>query len=369
MTKGATETVEVLVIGGGYYGCQIALHLSRKTIGRVVLAEKSRRLMVRASFVNQARVHGGYHYPRAIDTANAARRYFARFLREHETAIVWETQSIYAIASSSKVSPVQFEQVCGEIGAPLKPVSREISALFDRNLIEAAYFAEEYSFDASKIAKAVTRELADSDVDLRFSSTAKILSHDGEATIVEVGDKRIRAKTVFNCTYCNLEGVGASVRTPLRHETAEIALIHPPADIAGLAVTVMDGPFFSTMPFPAMDAYSLTHVRFTPMTYWESGEFPSEGERSGYSDSINADAMIRDASRYLPSLRNVQPIGSLFDTKSVMMARESDDGRPILYEESRDHPGVISILGSKMDNIYDVLNLLDQRYGETASYA
>jgi hypothetical protein len=38
---------------------------------------------------------------------------------------------------------------------------------------------------------------------------------------------------------------------------------------------------------------------------------------------------------------------------------ESDDGRPILFEKHPELPGCYSILGGKIDNIYDVLEKLD----------
>jgi hypothetical protein len=38
---------------------------------------------------------------------------------------------------------------------------------------------------------------------------------------------------------------------------------------------------------------------------------------------------------------------------------EGDDGRPILFEKHLEMPGCYSVLGGKIDNIYDVLEKLD----------
>ena len=51
-------------------------------------------------------------------------------------------------------------------------------------------------------------------------------------------------------------------------------------------------------------------------------------------------------------------MGSLFDIKTVLARNEEDDGRPILVEQSHEIPRVFSILGSKIDNIYDVRKFL-----------
>lgn len=55
-----------VVVGGGFYGCMLAAHLSRSRGRRVLLLEAAGELLGRASFANQARVHNGYHYPRSF---------------------------------------------------------------------------------------------------------------------------------------------------------------------------------------------------------------------------------------------------------------------------------------------------------------
>ena len=68
------------IIGGGFYGVVIALYLKRlKGIKNVDIFEKESNLLTRASFANQARVHGGYHYPRSFTTAYRSRENFHRF--------------------------------------------------------------------------------------------------------------------------------------------------------------------------------------------------------------------------------------------------------------------------------------------------
>jgi hypothetical protein len=70
--------------------------------------------------------------------------------------------------------------------------------------------------------------------------------------------------------------------------------------------------------------------------------------------------MIRDAAKYVPLLRQSLYRESIFQIKTVLEKNEADDGRPILFEKHADMPGCYSILGGKIDNIYDVLEKLDQ---------
>src|SRR5580704_11832618 len=108
---------DAVVIGGGFFGCHIALALKGSGFERVHLIEREQGLMRRASFANQARVHNGYHYPRSFTTALSSRHNFGRFVREHAFAIVPGVEMVYAIATTSRVSANQFERFCTEIDA------------------------------------------------------------------------------------------------------------------------------------------------------------------------------------------------------------------------------------------------------------
>ena len=43
----------------------------------------------------------------------------------------------------------------------------------------------------------------------------------------------------------------------------------------------------------------------------------------------------------------------------MLVKNEGDDGRPILFERHEALPGCYSVLGGKIDNIYDALERLD----------
>jgi hypothetical protein len=61
----------------------------------------------------------------------------------------------------------------------------------------------------------------------------------------------------------------------------------------------------------------------------------------------------------MPALQGARPVDSLFEVKTVLVKNEGDDGRPILFEKHEALPGCYSVLGGKIDNIYDVLERLD----------
>jgi glycine/D-amino acid oxidase-like deaminating enzyme len=360
------------IIGGGFYGVVIALYLKRvKGIESVDIYEKGDGLLTRASFANQARVHSGYHYPRSFTTAYRSQENFHRFCSDWSICIKSDFQKYYALARrNSKVTTTQFTRFCGQVGAPLVEAETEISKLFNPALIEAVYKVEEYAFDAKKLRDWAYQELAASGVGLHFGQLITDASAGAENTILVSmrdgsGTKKMKTYPIaFNCTYSGLSQVEAD-QSPgglrLKHEIAELALIEPPPVLEKLGVTVMDGPFFSTMPFPAKGCHSLSHVRFTPHSFWadEYGLSPYDVLDQSTLET-RVDRMIRDASRYLPALAKSRYRESLFEVKTVLENNESDDGRPILFRDSKSTPGMYSVLGGKIDNIYDILESIDQ---------
>jgi glycine/D-amino acid oxidase-like deaminating enzyme len=348
--------VDALVVGGGFYGCHMALALKKLGFKRVCLIERENGLMRRASYVNQARVHNGYHYPRSLPTGMSSRRNFSRFVEEHAFAVVPNVQMIYGIARNSRVTGSQFARFCSEIGAPCREDKQAMDELFDPALIETCFSVTEIAFDSSALARDLAGRLHAAGIDCRLGVTGQISSWNDSAVLLETNEGPIRAQYVFNCTYAYLDSLGVRMRNKIKKELAEIALVQPPRQMRGRAVTVMDGPFFSSMPFPALSCYSLTHVRYTPHMSWTG-----PGDHVLRFEGSRSEAMMRDTIRYMPCMSASTYLRSLYELKAILIKSEDSDSRPIVFEQSEDSERVYSVLGSKIDNIYDVLAYMKQR--------
>jgi len=362
---------DAVVIGGGFYGCAIAIYLAKnRGFQRVLIVERETSLLKRASYNNQARVHNGYHYPRSFTTAYRSRLNLPKFVRDWPEAINQEFTKLYAISKrNSKVTAKQFVRFCTDIGAEIEPADPEMRKLFEPRLIEQVYLVKEYAFNSDFIASRARKELQELGVGLLLESEVESISKtsSGELSVIVKGKDNaltaVSSRYVFNCSYSGinqLKGDFPGVKTELKQEITEMALMKMPAPLAGLGITVMDGPFFSLMPFPARGLHTLSHVRYTPHLQWrdEPGVSPY-AKLTDYRRVSQVDRMVRDVSRYLPSLSNAQYIESLFEVKTILMKNEGDDGRPILFEKYEALPRCFSILGGKIDNIYDVLEKLD----------
>ena len=360
-----------VVIGGGFYGVNIALHLAEKDRGQVILLEKEKSLLSRASYHNQARVHNGYHYPRSFTTAYRSHINLKRFVNDWPSAVKKDFTKLYAIAqNNSKVTAKQFVRFCKEIGVKLEP-SEDFSHLFNNRLIEQSFLVDEYAFNANILAEWSKAQLELSDIDVVLNASVNEISKQKSGLMVgyecEQSNQKIRADKVFNCTYSGLNQFGGDfggTHTKLKHEVTEMALMQMPDSLKHIGITVMDGPFFSMMPFPARGLHTLSHVRYTPHFNWhdEKGINPYK-KLAQYNKHTRVDRMIRDVQRYLPAIENAKYRESLFEVKTILIKNDIDDGRPILFEEHSNFPGLYSVLGGKIDNIYDVL----QRLGDLDS--
>lgn len=364
-------TQDAVIIGGGFYGAAIAIYLAKERgFKRILLVERESSLLTRASYNNQARVHNGYHYPRSFTTAYRSRVNLPKFVRDWPDAVKQDFTKLYAIARrNSKVTAKQFERFCREIGAQIQPADPSLQALFEPRLIENVFLVEEYAFDSTKLASWAERELNECGVKVRLDTRVTAILAGPDTTLRTVlqpktgAEELISCRYVFNCTYSGLNqfaGDFPGTRTGLKQEVTEMALMQAPPALEGLGITVMDGPFFSMMPFPARGLHTLSHVRYTPHLHWkdETGIDPYQ-KLDDYDRATRVDRMIRDVGRYLPAVLDAKYVDSLFEIKTVLVKNEGDDGRPILFEKHPELPGCYSVLGGKIDNIYDVLEKLD----------
>lgn len=361
---------QVAVVGGGFYGCTLAQHLRKEHGRQVILFERGSDVMQRASFANQARVHGGYHYPRSILTGYRSRANFQRFVDDFADCIVDDFDKYYAIARrGSNVTAAQFELFCRRIDAPVKRAPAAVRRWFNSDIIEDVFEVQEYAFDASTLAKMLRRALDECGVEIVLDAEVEgIRAQEGDALEVTYrrpgGRTRISADRVFNCTYSRTNRLlveAGRPPLPLKHELTEMALVEVPPELERVGITVMCGPFFSLMPFPPRGVHSLSHVRYTPHCEWHDapGEpyHDAEARFESLTRRSRGASMIKDAERYLPAVHECRQVDSLWEIKTVLPRSEVDDSRPILMVEDERLPGLVSIMGSKVDNVYDMLDM------------
>lgn len=377
MIEGAQvdERFDAVVVGGGFYGLSIALHL-RERLGftAVAVLEAGDAVMNRASYVNQARVHNGYHYPRSILTGYRSQVNLPRFRRDYGDAVVGGFPHYYGIARTlSKTNARQFEIFCRRIGAKVAQAPDSIAKAFDGNRIEGLFLVEEPAFD-SRVLRSVLLERVDrvGGIDIRTGvHVDRIGGRDGDLEVV-AGAVVFRAPKVVSAVYAGINALHAASGLPLidlQQELTEMALVALPESIRDGAFTVMDGPFFSMMPFPSRGLHTLSHVRYTPHHRWREVRADVATEPYAAVREIerrsNFASMYADVVRYMPAARGMKHRDSIYEAKAVLARSADDDSRPILFRVDHGVRGYTCVLGGKLDNIYDVLTELEQTWANS----
>ena len=198
------EHYDCVVIGGGFFGLYIAEFMSHR-LPNVLVCEKEKDVMQRASLANQARVHSGYHYPRSILTALRARVSFPKFVEEFKDCIDDNFDKYYAVGRIlSKVTAKQFSLFCNRIGAFCEPAPYSIVKLFEPQFIEAVFSVREYAFDAARMKLHMVNRLRDSGVEIQVKSlVTRVCQRDQGGMTLQVSTKdgavSIVANRVINC--------------------------------------------------------------------------------------------------------------------------------------------------------------------------
>ena len=94
--------MKIAVIGSGFYGCAVAIILSKKN--QVDLYEKESNIFNGASSCNQFRYHSGYHYPRSQKTVNEIKKSKKDFMSFFTKNVFKKTINYYSVAKKSKVN-------------------------------------------------------------------------------------------------------------------------------------------------------------------------------------------------------------------------------------------------------------------------
>lgn len=331
---------DVIVVGGGFFGCMIADHFNKQG-QKVAILEKESQLFTKASKNNQARVHNGYHYPRNYLTAKSSHVNYSRFLEDFFDACSEEYMMLYPISVESKTPATEFQRMYKGIGSPL--FKTEFLRLFNTDLIEEVFAGREATFDYIKLQAILLDRLKGVDI---FCNLQVYGLAEGEVILED--SRTLKGKRTIVCVYAetnDLLSISNLPELPLKIEKTIMPLVRVPFQFKNMGITIMDGEFFSIFPYPSLNLHSIHHVKYTPA--------------GGDWESIKEDVL-----NYIPGLEGMEHVGDIRESKAVLVQNEDDDGRPILYKHDYGFKGLDVVVGGKLDNVYDILDKLSGRDSE-----
>lgn len=377
MSADKTQNLDFLILGAGIFGLYAGYLLARRGF-HVAVMECDGEAFSRASYINQARVHKGYHYPRSVSTAMISAKYFRRFCEDFKPAVNNSFKKIYAISNrNSYTTHRQFLRFCEFCRIPVMEVNPSI--YFNPGVVEGAYETEEYAFDSDIIKEMLIDSLKNfKNLKVFFNKRLVNAQRQGNSYNLFFEDGySINTKGVFNTTYGSVNQVLSLFGFELfdlKYEICELILCDVDEDLQKLGITVMDGSFFSIMPFGKRGVHSLTAVDSTPhktcfdrlpafdcqngntsctqMKLQNCNVCASKPQRANiYTQQL--------AKKYLKPSFSINFRESLFCIKPILLKSELDDSRPTIVKKYSESPLFVSVLSGKINTIYELEDLID----------
>jgi hypothetical protein len=320
--------MKVLVVGGGIFGCSVAIELARSGF-ETTLIEKSGAILSKATKNNHNRIHYGYHYPRSIETASQSMDGLVSFLMAYKDAVITDFPNYYAIAKEhSRIQPEKYESFCDRVGISYH---REYPASSDLNpdMILSSLRVEEPIYDWNILYNIIQRDLIKTGVKVELNTPFSLghMSYD----------------FIINCSYSGINQVNQIAGVPkfnFRSQDVIIPTFKWNRDRIGL--TVMDGPFCSIMPKGAEEnRFLLYHAKYSVIT-------ESINQRVEFSSDIDENLRLikEDAARYFPAISGVEFEENWRAIRSIpVSANDERLSRIITYV---DNPNFITVFSGKV---------------------
>ena len=225
-------------------------------------------------------------------------------------------------------------------------------------------------------------------IDLLFNARTEkiVLTGDKVVVIYRNNGKYHEATAPFmlNATYASTNQIMEQIedvngnkisyeKFKIKYEQCEIVLCNVNDNLKNIGLTVMDGPFFSVMPFGKTGHHSLTSVTFTPhVTSYE--DLPTFACQKGINCSPQQlgncnecehkpnsawEHMSHLARKYLKPDLEFEYVNSLYSMKPILKTSEIDDSRPTAIVINSEKPKIISVLSGKINTVYDLDDYLE----------
>jgi hypothetical protein len=320
--------VKAAVVGGGIFGCIIAVDLARAG-AKVSLYEKRDNVLLGASRANQGRLHAGFHYPRSVATARDVAEAAPVFATRFPTTLR-QARHYYLVAKDSRVNAEKYLAFCDEMQLSYWETT---NPLVRRDSVDAVIATDMEAFiDFHRLRTALRVQLRACRIDMHLGA---FVSPD------------ILAKTfdwVIDATY------GRHMAAGLTYELTEVALIRLGAHYAGQSFVVMDGPYCSLDPMPGTDMHMLYDVVHS--VHYSSDEYmitPSYADAVDqgvqYVKATRVNSMERTAREFLRAIGMPEYCGSLYTMRAVPSDVDDTDERPTVV--TRDGQ-IIRVLSGKI---------------------
>lgn len=336
--------MKIAVVGAGIFGITSAVKLA--SAGHEVdLYEKNTEILSAASGINQYRLHRGYHYPRSKSTALSSKYAVDSFRREYGEAVVDHNEHYYSIAKEgSRVSGQEFLNFCKE--CELEHEKVDLNDHVHPEHIDLTIRSAEALLDPLKLRDIAKQKLANSKVKLFLNS-------------MFMPNQIDEYEIVVNATYANSNFIlerYPDEKKDYQFEVCEKPVLRLPEKYRGKSIVVLDGPFFCIDPYSTTDLHVMGNVVHA-IHASNVGPFPIIPEEikpllnKGIiknPEVTNITHFLKVAAKFMPDLKEVEHVGSMFTIRTVLPNVEATDERPTLVSKVGDK--IIHVFSGKIGN-------------------
>tara|TARA_A100001015_G_scaffold227188_1_gene256620 strand:- start:2513 stop:3541 length:1029 start_codon:yes stop_codon:yes gene_type:complete len=328
--------MRIAIIGAGWFGCHIGSELLNDG-HQVKVFEREKGIFLGASGNNQNRLHLGYHYPRSYITREQSRRCFKKFKKFYPQFSSKIKNNFYCI-SEKKENMIDFEtylQILKASKLPFKTVKINRTPL--KNINGIIRCPEEYVISK----KAKTFFIKKFKNNIFFNSEIKNIKKKNGKFIIN----NFEFDFIINTTWQQFK---PSKKWDLSYELC-ISLLYKCKRDTSLAITVMDGPFYTLYPW-GDSIYNLYSVKFS--RFKKTKKFASI---KNYTNKINNNDLIKIKKKmeqefleYFPNFKKKFVFYKYIKTFRTLIDKKN---------HSRDYQlefknNIFNVLSGKIDHIF-----------------
>jgi hypothetical protein len=247
----------IIIIGGGWYGCHIALFLKSNGYN-VTIIEKNSEIFDNSSFYNQNRLHLGYHYPRDYNTRRLCKDNFDKFVEKYNCVIDNIDKNYYLIANSSSIDYKTYKNIYTNENSSFEIIENKLFENINSNIFKV----NEQVINSDKIKKYFSETLANQNINIILNTEVLSVNNIDNIIHINCNNNNFECEMLLDCTYNQL---GLSSKKYIYELTISL-VFKKIKNIDFGAITIMDGNFLSLYPRDVeKQLFTLTDVEYTPV--------------------------------------------------------------------------------------------------------
>lgn len=355
---------EVLIIGAGIFGLDLALELVNHGFN-VTICEKQNSILSGTTAQSLVRVHSGLHYPRDLETAKQSAKSYTIFLKKYSNYIEKEFPNFYAISSeNSKVTAKQFDIFTESLGFPFE----KIQNFAEYNFLSSLNFSSVYKVGEGVLNVRLLRlyfeqAIKDFNIELNLDCTVSTIAYSHKKKKWQVSltwsEKNFSHKEnsfkFYDFVIDATHSLGSFYATKKNSEFQITHMLNITCDPSEFGLTILDGDFLTALPKYdgvrkelTIYAPSISVVkRYVGQNIPENWTIPRNLYKYFSVKSVN-ESLLERLRLWIPNLSNVKPVSSTTGIRCIEANVRATDRR--VSEVIQNDRNFFKIVSTKIDH-------------------